>query len=191
MVREAGPDAARRWLQIACLCAGGGERPARGDQTERLRQGVASGADFVATLAGARVEAAGGEVTILRDAGEAARSGLQPVTLAPGRRSIWDGRFELTAAADGLHARPLKGMAAALPPGERAGLRAVPAAARPALPIVAGGGRPPSCPLLAEDAQVTADCLVGGRLRAACGLVRTESELAPGGDGEPANGALS
>jgi len=55
---------------------------------------------FVATLAGARIEAEPGDVRFLREPGEAARGGLAPLRLRAGETGVWDGRFEVTAQCD-------------------------------------------------------------------------------------------
>ena len=165
------------FLSAACLCAGGGHQPPRGARVARLAARLASGEIFAATLAGARIEAGAAAVRVLRDAGETTRGGLAPVPLAPDRASIWDGRFELTpnqAPGEGWEVRPLKGLAAALSPGERAEIGGVPAAARPALPVVLRGLA--SSPVLATKAAMVR-CLVGPRLAAACGVVAHEGEI--------------
>src|SRR5581483_7247254 len=74
-LREAAPGAPRRWLAAAVLCAGGGDRPPRGPQLERLLAQAVGREAFRATLAGSRVLGEGDALLILRDAGEAARGG--------------------------------------------------------------------------------------------------------------------
>lgn len=78
-----------RLLSMACVCAGGGSRLPRGDRVRRLLATLRGGAQVTATLAGARIEAGGGGVRILREAGEAARGGLRG-----GPPDVMDGRFE-------------------------------------------------------------------------------------------------
>jgi tRNA(Ile)-lysidine synthase len=117
-----------------------------------------------ATLAGARIEADDETVRFLREPGEAARGGLAPLHIAAGGTAVWDGRFQVDAAA-GLEVRPLAGLAVRLPDVERAGLRTIPPKARAGLPATedAGGVRlVPARPLALE------------RLQAACGLIQQE-----------------
>lgn len=126
----------------------------------RVADALRGAGPFVATLAGARVEADDGWVRLFREAGEAARGGLAPIE-APG---VWDGRFEITTAGE---VRALSGLARKLPPADQAILRGLPARARAALPVVTGG-----------DGGVrlaSLESLVGERLRAAAGLIQCEA----------------
>jgi tRNA(Ile)-lysidine synthase len=161
------------FLSAACLCASGGCRPPRGDRLARLQARLSAGENFVTALAGARIEADVAEVRFLRDAGETARGGLAPMTLSPGRASIWDGRFELTASA-AFQVRPLKGLAARLDRREKAAISSFTAAARPTLPVLIQD--PDLRPVLAT-AAARVRCLVGPRLAAACGLAAHEGEI--------------
>ncbi|KAI6244391.1 ATP-dependent metallopeptidase FtsH/Yme1/Tma family protein [Aphelenchoides fujianensis] len=102
---------------------------------ETLIARLRAGETFAATLAGARVEA-GAEVLVVRDAGEAARGGLAPLSLAAGETGVWDGRWEITAGAEPLTVSALKGQASRLSPEQRARLAKLPAAARPGLPLI-------------------------------------------------------
>ena len=131
-------------------------------------------------MQGARVEADAVEVRVMRDAGETARGGLAPVSLAPGQASIWDGRFE-AAASSGGEVRALKGLAAALPRSERAEILGFSAQARPALPVLIP--TPGASPFLAANAG-RVRVLVGPRLLAACGVVAQEADIAVVSRGE-------
>ncbi len=174
---SAPPDAARRFLMMACLCAGGGERPPRGERAAALLARIAAGEAFTATLAGARV-AAGDEVLIAREAGEAERGGLTPLRLPVGEPVVWDGRFAAVAAVEGLTIAPLRGQAARLPAAERERLKKIPALARPGLPVILSDGELVTCPMLAWSAQARLRRLVGRRLLAACsGSIASESQL--------------
>jgi tRNA(Ile)-lysidine synthase len=99
---------------------------------------------------------------------------LEPVALLPGRPVVWDGRYEITAAAPGLTVRPLQGLAARLPSAQRHALKALPPAARPALPAIIDADGTVSCPILAEPKAVRARCLVMDRFGAALGHVDQE-----------------
>jgi tRNA(Ile)-lysidine synthase len=170
----AAPGAARRFLAAACLCAGGGDRPPRGDSLERLTR-LALGADaFTASLAGARIEGDGTAVRIFREAGEAARGGLAPAALERGTPLVWDGRFEIRAEAAGLAVRALKGLARRLPPAEQRRLAGMPAGARGALPVVMRAGEVVGCPALSAVDGVSLEPLGHQRLLAACGAVAAE-----------------
>jgi len=98
-LRAAAPDALRRFLSAACLCAAGTDRPPARARVEALGSRVIGRDDFVATLAGARISAAATEVRVQREPGEVARGGLAPLGLAAGEAGVWDGRFEVRAAA--------------------------------------------------------------------------------------------
>jgi tRNA(Ile)-lysidine synthase len=174
-IRDASPDAARRILAIACVCAGGGERRPRAERVERLLQRIVQGEAFSAGLAGARV-VCGDEVLILREAGEASRGGLATFVLEPDAAQVWDGRFELLAHKPGLKVGPLRGLMSRLGPAEGPALKAAPALARPALPAVTTDREGVTCPILAEGSQVSVRCLVGERFMAACGLIVDEDQ---------------
>ena len=164
----------RAFLAAALLSASGGTVPPRGDQLERLVARLEAGEVFAATLCGARLEADAAEVRVMRDAGETARGGLAPVRLTPSRASIWDGRFEVVHGEAG-EIRPLKGLASALPRLEREEILRFAPRARLALPVLIAA--PGASPVLAAKAA-RVRVLAGPRLRAACGLVAHEEEIA-------------
>ena len=143
-LRETTAEARRRLVSIACLCAGGTDRPPRRRQVDDVAARLLTDASFTASLAGARIEADPHQVCFRREAGEAARGGLAPLRLAEGATGVWDGRFEVSAR------------------------EAVEVRARPGLvlPVVArddGGFEDLDARPLAYD-----------RLRAACGLIDRE-----------------
>jgi len=160
-------DDALRLIGLACVCAGGGARRPAGPRLARLVAALRGDDEIVATLAGARIEARGGQVRIFREAGEARRAGLAPVVVSRDRM-VWDGRFELSAAAGEI--RALAGLARRLPRDQQAALKALPPAARRALPARVAADGAADCPALAG----TAHSLVLDRLRAAAGLVSSE-----------------
>lgn len=172
-------DVAAAHLAAACLCAAGTERPPRGERLERLVARLRSGEVFTATLAGARVEADGDTVRVCRDAGETARGGLAALTLSLGETGVWDGRYEITAGASPITVRPLKGLAAGLPRDQREALKAVPSAARPALPALVDATGAATCPVLVGPslAMTNIECvgpLFLDRFRAATGFIDQE-----------------
>ena len=107
-LRAASAQDARRFVALACVCVGGGERRPAGARIARAAEAILGGERFVSTLAGARIEADGGVVRIAREPGEAARGGLQPRDLPLRQEVVWDGRFAVTAHTPGLIVRPTR-----------------------------------------------------------------------------------
>lgn len=174
-LRWATLEEARRFVSLACVCVGGGSRLPSGASVDRLAQAIRTFDDLTATLAGARVAVEGETVHIVREAGEAARGGLAPMALPIGRSVVWDGRYELTAAVEGLEVRRLRGLAARLSSDTRRRLRYLHRGARGSLPVVVDAAGGVACPLLDEVPGVSARSLIGERLAAASGLVERES----------------
>jgi tRNA(Ile)-lysidine synthase len=157
---------ATRFVGAACLCAAGTTRPPARERLERLVDRLIGEELFAATLAGARIEAAAGEVRFLREAGERSRGGLKPLRLAAGETAVWDGRFEITADRP-LEVRALAGLASRLSPKERASLASLSPAARRALPVLVADGA-------VSLAGLSARALAYPRLLAACGVLARE-----------------
>jgi tRNA(Ile)-lysidine synthase len=172
---------------MACVCAGGGDRLPRNGRVEALLGRLAADAAVVATLAGARIEA-GREIVISRDPGRVPSAGA---VLDPADLQVWDGRFEIGPGPATAELKPLRGLARRLPSAERRGLLDLPAALRPSLPVMLLNDGRVSCPLLAEQPVAAVRCLVRGRFAAAAGWIASETECAPGPDGEQDFGALS
>jgi tRNA(Ile)-lysidine synthase len=163
----------RRTFSAAITCAAGGEGPIRAERLKRLLDQLAATDPLIAALAGARVTADEGQVTVARNPGERARGGLAPLPLAPGRPAVWDGRFELVTDTPGLTVTALAGHAARLSGPERQALRRYPAHARGAFPVAIDAAGAVTCPLLALR-PVQACCLVADRFAAATGRVLRE-----------------
>ncbi|HEY0650174.1 tRNA lysidine(34) synthetase TilS [Phenylobacterium sp.] len=161
-LQAATPDDARRFVALAAVCAGGGDRLPAGARVQRLSAALQGDAPVLATLAGARVEGDRVEARFFREAGEFARGGLGPLQ-PPG---VWDGRFEFESGGE---VRRLAGLLRRLPDDQQMALRACAPAARPALPAVVGPDGGVTCPAL-----MGVESLVGERLRAAAGLVQRE-----------------
>jgi tRNA(Ile)-lysidine synthase len=160
----------KRLLQMALLCVSGGDTPARGARVRALADG-----GRCATLGGCRVVPERHDLLIARELG---RSSPPFLDLPQGRSAVWDGRFEITAEEPGLGVRPLKGLSARLPEAERRAIAAVPAAARPSLPVlVRQGDQTVTCPFLAEAPGVRILALAAGRFAAACGLIAHEAAI--------------
>jgi tRNA(Ile)-lysidine synthase len=173
-LRQAPPEAARRLVALASVCAGGGSRTPARSAVDRVLALLGGEADVTATLAGARIEADGQEVNFRRESGEAGRGGLSPVALHAHQPAVWDGRFELTTTREGLEVRALAGLSRRLPEAQRRALAALPVRARPGLPVVADASGAVSCPLLDNTADLVVRSLVHDRLLAAAGLVERE-----------------
>ena len=178
------PPQALRLLQAALACASGAPALARPARARDLVQRLQAGEAFTATLAGARLEAAGA-IVICREAGEAARGGLQPLMLEAGRPAVWDGRFEITVSEPGWTVHALSGQASRLDEADRARLRAIPAAARPSMPVLSRRGPLAGVVRLAlggRDDHIEATSgrfrpLGGERFAGAADLVAVESEI--------------
>lgn len=175
-------DAPAAHIAAACLCAAGTSRPPRGERLQRLVDRIRAGETFTATLAGARIEAGEG-VSFFREPGEARRAGSGSAPAPHGGTTcelpvdqpiVWDGRYELVAAVQGLKVHALQGLAARLPPDQRQALKALPPAARPGLPAVLDPEGGVSCPILAGAETTRARCLVVDRFAAATGRVDQE-----------------
>lgn len=154
-------DAAARALAAAVVCAGGDERPPRGDRLARLRERLAQGEVFTATLSGARIVATEEGVSLTREPGEFRRLGAEPLPLPPGVEMIWDGRWSLTADEPSWSVAPAAGRMAALSAADQARLRALPAAVRGGRPVLIRNN-PPATVLAGE--AVGAHALIEQRL---------------------------
>ena len=164
-------------LSAALLCAAGTDRPPRGFQLDALMERLEGMAPVDATLAGARLVAAGDRIEIGRDAGERFRGGLAPLDLIAGVPLVWDGRFEITAEAAGLQVAPLGGVIARLGRGERQALKPIPPWARGAIPALIGPDGAVALPRPLGAGAALANPLAGPRLAATCGLIARESQI--------------
>jgi tRNA(Ile)-lysidine synthase len=167
----------RQQLAAACLCAGGSSQPPRTDQLDRILEQMSQGQPFVATLAGARLEMLDGVLKVMREAGEHRRGEGLARDLPQNETVIWDGRFEMTAAKGGMTVRPLAGHVGKLPPTQQNQLKALPAAARPGLPVIRDDQGQFSCPILAIGLPVSVRSLALARFRAATGQIRHEADM--------------
>jgi tRNA(Ile)-lysidine synthase len=170
-----GPDG-RQLLAAMALCAAGTSRPPSAAALGRIADRMAAGADVVATLAGARIEATDDQMLVCREAGEFRRAGVGEAALPIGE-NVFDGRFLITARDGRSRIAPLRGLAARLPPAQRARLAAIPPAARGALPALISPIGEVSCPLFTESAPASAKSLVLTRLCATLGRIRDEASL--------------
>ncbi|MGO4410873.1 PP-loop family protein, partial [Brevundimonas sp. M-11_2] len=139
-----------------------------------LRGRLAAGEDFVAGLSGARVEAAGATVRLMREPGEMRRRAPQSLTLTPGVPSVWDGRFEITTSEPGWRVEAVAGRLARLSEADRRAVARLPAVARGGLPVLIGDDE--NGPILAwRVAHVRA--LAARRLALALGETTQEADL--------------
>jgi len=168
------PDA-RAFLGAALLCASGSRRPPRREKLERLLRRIAAPDPVAATLAGARTEAAGDLVRIMRDSG--AMTSVGDIALMEGLPVVFDGRFLITARRPGWRFGMIRGRLGALSPQDRQRLKALPPAARRTVPaLIAPGGAIclPQSPLARE---IDVRGLGAPRLAGACGAINDEEDV--------------
>jgi len=189
-------------VAAACLCAAGTSQPPRGERLQRLVQRIRAGETFTATLAGARIEAAGDVVSFFREPGEVRRLSPPPLgevsakpteggaierpTFPPtdpsdrlphGGRVLFPGD---TIVWDGRYELTAAEPGLTVRPlqglaaAQRQALKGLPAAARPGLPAVLAPDGTVTCPILAEPNATRARCLVMDRFDAATGRVDQE-----------------
>lgn len=167
-------DAPDRVVAAALVCAGGGDRPPRGERlcavTDRLR----ASEDFTATLCGARIVADGDKVIVAREPGEYARRPAPPLRLIPGQGVVWDGRFEIETAEDGWSTVPAAGRLARLSRADRAMVAALPQVVRGGLPVLLRDRA--TAPVLAGEG-VRIQSLVSQRLSLALDQTTHERDL--------------
>ena len=172
--RAATDGVRHRVLGAALTCAGGGDRPPRGARLVALAERLMGEGCVSATLVGARIIADDAQILVVRNAGEAARGGLAPLTLAPGETGVWDGRYETTAGDVPITFEPLAGHHRELDAKASAALRTLPPAARGALPSYADRARGRICPILAQADPVQVRSLVAARFHGAAGMISKE-----------------
>ena len=161
-------------LAAVLVCAGGGGQLPRGDRLSAIHTRLCAGEDFTATLSGARIEARGDHVIVTRETGEFARQPRPPLPLAPGVETVWDGRWAITVESPGWSVVPAAGRMAALSGTDRAVLKALPPAARGAMPVLIRNDA--TAPVLAGTAG-KATSLVGERLALALDRMTHERDL--------------
>ena len=165
------PTIARRCLSTAVVSAGGGDTLPSADSIDRLMHAIEQ--ETAHTLCGARVQRVGGRIEIVREAGEFARHGLPPLSVASGVETMWDGRFAVRGDRP-FTVSPSVGVRSELLEKDQAKLKSLPAALRTVLPIadIDGDKRLLSGPHGTEFA-----CWVLPRFLAASGAFARESDL--------------
>ena len=175
------PETARKLLSAAAVCAGGGDKLPKPDKVVDLMDKLRSGKPQ--TLAGARIERRGGRVSITREAGDIGRNRPDRLSLIGPDEAVWDGRFVVRSifAGEVTASGHLRGD---LPEVEKAWLKSLPAALRTTQPVFIPFNpkdvKNNSLLTVSASSQgaegiVGAHCLVATRLRAALGLIPTES----------------
>lgn len=168
-------DVAARWLAVAAVCAGGGDRLPRRQQAESVLERIVKSAE---TLCGARLWRDDGMICIVREAGEMRRHPIAPYK--EDDELVWDGRFALRGVDAVL---PSSEARARLNEADQRRLRQWPAALRGVLPVVkmdAGGddrGLLLATPGLAGAYSYRCQGLVRSRFLAAAGVVASERDL--------------
>lgn len=175
------PAQRNRFLGPALLSAAGGASPPRTAALVRLFERCSEGRPMTATLAGARIEADGSKMHIMRD------DGAMHEEATPPRDGVttFDGRFQLRTPPVGCVLTALGGHQSKLDGAARERLRTIPPAARRALPVVIADGGGACCPLLSPDHRLGARSLVAERLKAALGVVTNESMIRRNGEMVP------
>ena len=123
----------------------------------------------------------------MRDAGERAGQTASPLALPVDREAVWDGRYSFVATEPGWSVQAARGRMAALSDTDRAALKALPAAARGAVPVLFRDGE--TAPVLASAAVLRRE-LTGQRLRLALGETTHEDDLNDALDGATPSNAL-
>ncbi|VXB77931.1 tRNA lysidine(34) synthetase TilS [Brevundimonas sp. G8] len=167
-------DIGARALAAALVCVGGGATPPRGARLQALTARLKAGEDFAATLCGARIEAAGDAVRVMREAGELGRRGTAPLVLTPGVEAVWDGRFAFFTEQAGWSVVAAWGRLAGLSDADRTEINRLPAATRGAWPVLIRDGA--LAPVLAGEG-VERRALVAERLRLALDETTHEDDL--------------
>lgn len=167
-------DIGARALAAALVCVGGGSTPPRGARLQGLMVRLRAREDFAAVLCGARVEAAGEAVLLMREAGELGRLGVSPLVLTPGVEAVWDGRFVFRAQQARWSVVAARGRLASLSGADRAEIGRLPAAARGGWPVLVRDGG--VAPVLAGEG-VERRALVAERLRLALDETTHEDDL--------------
>ena len=167
-------DVGARALAAALVCVGGGSTPPRGARLDALTARLKAGQDFAATLCGARIEAVGPAVRLMREAGELRRRDISPLALTPGVKAVWDGRFVFCADRPSWSVVPARGRLARLSDADRTEINRLPAATRGAWPVLIRDGA--VAPVLAGEG-VERRGLVAERLRLALDETTHEDDL--------------
>ena len=161
-------------LAAALVCAGGGDRLPRGARLARVLDRLRAGELFSASLCGARLDADDSGALIVREPGEFRRRPSPPLRLTPGVEAIWDGRWAVTVDAPDWSVVASAGRQSRLSPADRVRLKALPASARGARPVLI---RDTSDAAVLAESIGAARSLVEQRLALRLGAVTHEDDL--------------
>ncbi|MGV9009015.1 tRNA lysidine(34) synthetase TilS [Brevundimonas sp.] len=161
-------------LAAMLVCAGGVDRPPRGDRLAALTGRLATTDTFTATLSGARLQATPDRIHIHREAGEFTRRPPPDLLLTPGIEAVWDGRWAITVDQPGWTVTHAAGRMASLSKADRALLKVLSPAARASRPVLIRNA--PDAPVLAGTVG-QARSLVEQRLALALDAVTHERHL--------------
>ncbi|MCR6658369.1 MAG: tRNA lysidine(34) synthetase TilS [Asticcacaulis sp.] len=174
---------ALKLLATAAVCAGGGDKLPGREKVAALLENLSSGKPL--TLAGTRVCRREDVITLSREAGDIGRNRPGTLSISETGEAVWDGRFAVRSSQPGeiVASGRLRGD---LPANDKAWLMRLPADIRQSQPVFVSTIQKDNqnkC-LLTNPALRQSDykvietrCLVGSRLRAALGLITTESDL--------------
>ena len=176
-------EMALKLLGTAAVCAGGGDKLPGRDKITALLENLALGRPL--NLAGARIVRRDGLITLSREPGDIGRNRPAVCALNETDATVWDGRFFVRSAQVGevVASGRVRGN---LTEADRAWLMRLPADLRGTQPVFVPAAQNNNQnkylltnPALRQGAYgaITARCLVGSRLRAALGLITTESAV--------------
>jgi tRNA(Ile)-lysidine synthase len=176
-------EMAIKLLAAAAVCAGGGDKLPGRDKITTLLESLAMGRPQ--NLAGARIARRNDVITFCREAGDIGRNRPASCSLNGTDAVVWDGRFLVRSSQAGEIVASGR-VRADLTEADRAWLLTVPADLRGTQPVFVPAGQKDNqnkClltnPALRQNAYkaIMTRCLVGSRLRAALGLITTESAV--------------
>ena len=176
-------ETALKLLAAAAVCAGGGDKLPGRDKVEGLLENLTSARPL--NLAGARIVRRNDVITFCREAGDIGRNRPASCSLNGTDAAVWDGRFLVRSSQAGEIVASGR-VRADLTEADRAWLITLPADLRGTQPVFVPAGQKDNqnkClltnPALRQNAYkaVMTRCLVESRLRAALGLITTESAV--------------
>ena len=152
---------------LSLAVSGQGQAPAREKYTKLLTS-ILRARFQGATLGGAQFVPAGADIQIVRDPGQvlgrSGRGGLRAQPFSAGAPIIWDGRFRISAAHEGISAAPLASYASQLTKQQKQALKLLPVSARATLPALVRDGALLASPVHRQTAQYGFESLTQARL---------------------------
>ena len=165
--------ALREVLKYLCLAVSGSAMPPSLNKLKALSWAV-SGKNYKGgTLGGAQFIDEDEHILIVRDPGMViGRKGvpmLEPLMLGPNVPAIWDGRFLVKTAEEGVSAFPLLSAYDQVSKQDFAGLKTMPFQARSGIPAFERGGTILSASLPGESEEYEVKCIIEERVSALLG----------------------